>query len=58
MRARWTVVGALAVFWAGTAVAGALAPGYSARGDFVSSLAGRGSDSVTVKVAVRLARSI
>ena len=55
MRARWTVVGALAVFWAGTAVAGALAPGYSARGDFVSSLAGRGSEVAPLGIAALLA---
>lgn len=33
----------VALFWVGAVVAGSLAPGYSARSDFISSLAGRGS---------------
>lgn len=40
---RGLAVGAVALFWVGTLVAGALATGYSARADYVSSLAGRGS---------------
>ena len=37
-------VGGVALFWIGTLVGGALAPGYSARVDFISSLGGRGSE--------------
>lgn len=42
-RARLVVAG-IAAFWLGTLVAGALAPGYSVREDYISSLAGRGSE--------------
>jgi hypothetical protein len=49
------VVAALVAFWLGTAVAGALAPGYSARADFVSSLAGRGSEVAPLGIAALLA---
>ncbi|MBC8091983.1 MAG: hypothetical protein H7Y15_08615, partial [Pseudonocardia sp.] len=40
---RTVVVGAVIGFWGLVVVAGVLAPGYSARGDYISSLAGRGS---------------
>lgn len=40
---RAVVVGAVVGFWGLVVVAGVLAPGYSARGDYISSLAGRGS---------------
>lgn len=44
-------VGAVGLFWIGTLVAGVLAPGYSARADYVSSLAGRGSSVAVLGVA-------
>ncbi len=37
-------MGGVALFWIGTLVSGALAPGYSARVDYISSLGGRGSE--------------
>jgi Protein of unknown function (DUF998) len=43
-RRGWPVLAGIAAFWLGTIVAGALAPGYSARADYISSLAGRGSE--------------
>lgn len=52
---RGIAVGALAVFWVGTVVAGALAPGYSARADYISSLAGRGSEVAPLGIAALLA---
>lgn len=54
-RARGLAVGAVVVFWVGTVVAGALAPGYSARADYVSSLAGRGSEVAPLGIAALLA---
>lgn len=42
-RARGVAIGGVALFWLGSLVAGSLVPGYSIRGDYVSSLAGRGS---------------
>jgi hypothetical protein len=48
--ARAAVAGVL-LFWVGTLVAGALAPGYSPRADYVSSLAGRGSQVAVLGVA-------
>lgn len=53
MSPRAPVVGAVGAFWGLVAVAGVLAPGYSARGDYISSLAGRGS-SVAVLGVVAL----
>lgn len=41
----------MVLFWAGTLVAGALAPGYSLRADHVSSLAGRGSAVAVLGIA-------
>ncbi|WP_300015275.1 DUF998 domain-containing protein [Pseudonocardia sp.] len=46
----WVVAG-VALFWVLTVVAGLLAPGYSARADYVSSLAGRGSSVAVLGVA-------
>ena len=48
---RAAAVAGLALFWLGTVVAGAAAPGYSARADYVSSLAGRGSQVAVVGIA-------
>lgn len=39
------------LFWAGTVVGGALAPGYSMTADYVSSLAGRGSTVAPIGIA-------
>lgn len=47
-------VGCVALFWIGTFVAGALAPGYSVREDYISSLAGRGSEVAVLGVATLL----
>lgn len=47
-------VGGVALFWLVSLVAGTLVPGYSARADYVSSLAGRGS-SVAVFGIVAIA---
>jgi len=49
-RARAAAAG-IAVFWLGTLVAGALAPGYSIRDDYISSLAGRGSEVAVLGIA-------
>lgn len=49
------MVAAVALFWIGTVVAGALAPAYSARADFISSLAGRGSEVAVLGVAALVA---
>jgi hypothetical protein len=48
---RAVAVGALALFWLGTVLAGTLAPGYAARADYVSSLAGRGSEVAPLGIA-------
>jgi len=40
---RVVAVAGVVLFWAGTLAAAALVPGYSLRGDYTSSLAGRGS---------------
>lgn len=48
---RTVALGALALFWLGTVLAGALAPGYAARADYVSSLAGRGSEVAPLGIA-------
>ena len=44
-------VGGVVLFWIGTLVAGALAPDYSARVDYISSLAGRGSEVAVLGIA-------
>lgn len=54
---RGTVVG-VALFWVGTLGAGALAPGYSARADFVSSLAGWGSSVAVLGVGALTALAL
>ena len=54
-RARGLAFGAVVLFWLGTVVAGALAPGYAARADYVSSLAGRGSEVAPLGVAALVA---
>ncbi len=41
----------VALFWLGTVLAAAGAPGYSARADYVSSLAGRGSEAAGAGIA-------
>ena len=51
-------VGALALFWLGTVLAGALAPGYAARADYVSSLAGRGSEVAPLGIAALTALAL
>jgi hypothetical protein len=43
------------LFWTGVFLAGALVSGYSARADFVSSLAGRGSPVAALAIAALLA---
>ncbi len=48
----------VALFWVGTVVAGALAPGYSGRDDVVSSLAGRGSSVAALGIASILASAL
>lgn len=48
--ARLAVAGVV-LFWLATLLAAALAPGYSIRADYVSSLAGRGSEVATLGVA-------
>lgn len=45
------------LFWAGVFVAGALADGYSAEDDYISSLAGRGSPVAALGVAALLANA-
>jgi hypothetical protein len=55
---RAAAVAGLVLFWLGTVVAGALAPGYSARGDYVSSLAGRGSVVAALGVAALTALAL
>jgi Protein of unknown function (DUF998) len=45
------VAAGIAAFWLGTIAAGALAPGYSARTDYISSLAGRGSEVAAFGIA-------
>lgn len=46
------------MFWVGTLLAGALAPGYSVRSDFVSSLAGRGSSVAVLGTAALVALAL
>lgn len=48
----------VALFWVGTVVAGALAEGYSARDDVVSSLAGRGSSVAGLGIASILSLAV
>lgn len=48
----------VALFWLGTVLAGALAPGYSARADYVSSLAGRGSEVAGVGITAIVALAV
>ncbi|MCX6463518.1 MAG: DUF998 domain-containing protein, partial [Pseudonocardiales bacterium] len=55
---RAAAVAGLALFWLGTAVAGAAAPGYSARADYVSSLAGRGSEVAATGLAALVALAL
>lgn len=45
-----TAAGGVGLFWIGTLLAGALAPGYSARSDYISSLAGRGSEAAAIGI--------
>jgi Protein of unknown function (DUF998) len=45
------VAGCVGLFWIGTLVAGALAPGYDPVRDYVSSLAGRGSVVAPIGIA-------
>lgn len=52
--ARCTVTLGIVVFWAGVALAGQTAAGYSARTDVISSLAGRGSSVATLGVVAIL----
>ncbi len=54
---RWAGAG-IALFWIGTVVAGLLAPGYSARADYVSSLAGRGSSVALLGIAALTALGV
>lgn len=51
----WPVLAGVAAFWLGTLVAGALAPGYSIRDDYISSLAGRGSPVAVLGIAALIA---
>lgn len=53
-RARLVATAAVAAFWVGTVVAGSQFPGYSARDDVVSTLAGRGSPVAVLGIAVIL----
>lgn len=55
---RAVALGALALFWLGTVLAGALAPGYAARADYVSSLAGRGSEVAPLGIAALTALAL
>lgn len=55
---RGVVVAGVAVFWLVALVAGALVPGYSARADYVSSLAGRGSSVAVFGIAAIAALGI
>lgn len=55
---RAVAIGALALFWLGTVLAGALAPGYAARADYVSSLAGRGSEVAPLGIAALTALAL
>ncbi len=48
----------IALFWVGVFTAGALADGYSAREDFISSLAGRGSEVAPIGIAALLANAV
>jgi hypothetical protein len=47
----WLAVGGVVLFWLAGLLAGALAPGYSARTDYLSSLAGRGSEVAPLGIA-------
>ena len=47
----WLVVAGIILFWLGTLLAGAMVPGYSARDDYISSLAGRGSEVAVLGIA-------
>lgn len=51
---RGAALAGLVLFWLGSAAAGVLAPGYSARADYVSSLAGRGSEVAPLGIAALL----
>ncbi len=46
------------LFWIGAGLAGTLAPGYSASADYVSSLAGRGSEVAGVGIAALVALAV
>lgn len=48
----------IVLFWSGTVLAGLLAPGYSARADYVSSLAGRGSEVAGIGIAALVALAV
>jgi hypothetical protein len=48
----------VALFWLGTVDAGSAAPGYSARADYVSSLAGRGSEVAAAGIAALVALAL
>jgi hypothetical protein len=56
--ARAAAVAGVLLFWAGALAAGALAPGYSARADHVSSLAGRGSQVAVLGIAALVALAL
>lgn len=45
-----TATAGVGLFWIGTLVAGAAAPGYSVRDDYISSLAGRGSEVAAIGI--------
>ncbi|HVL84420.1 MAG TPA: DUF998 domain-containing protein [Pseudonocardia sp.] len=54
---RFPALGVLG-FWVGTLAAAALAPGYSLRADYVSSLAGRGSEVAVLGIAALVALAL
>ncbi len=56
--ARWVAVLGVLLFWSGVFGAGALADGYSARDDYISSLAGRGSPWAPIVIGALLASAV
>lgn len=56
--ARVVAVGGVLLFWFGVVVAGALVDGYSAREDYISSLASRGSPVAILGIGALLASAV
>lgn len=56
--ARWVAVLGVLLFWSGVFSAGALVDGYSAREDYISSLASRGSPVALIGIGALLASAV